>query len=66
MFCMANSVERQRLSKSRMLFLSSCVVACQGLSFLSTSFVICLAMSSGMDVNSDATSQDTMVSPVSS
>ena len=51
-----NSEERQRWSKSKISFLCSCVVACQVLSFVSSSFVICLAMFSGMDVKSDVTS----------
>ena len=39
-FCKENSVKRQRLSKSKMSFLSSCVVACQDLSFVNSSFLI--------------------------
>ena len=39
-FCKENSVKRQRLSKSKMSFLSCCVVAVKDLSFVNSSFVI--------------------------
>ena len=51
-------MERQRLSSSRMSSLSKLVLVCHELLFVSSSFVICLAVSSGMEVKREMTSKD--------
>ena len=59
-------MEEQRLSSSRISSLSKLVFECHELLLVSSSFMIRLAVSSGMDVKRETTSKDIMISSSSS
>ena len=59
-------MERHRSSSSRMSCLSSLVLDCHDSSLVSSSFVMRLAVSTGIDVNRETTSKDIKISSGSS